>query len=303
MNAQIPPRRPRRRPTRPRTGPLSALTGDLGDVVQERIAQTLNETLADMGIQDVSTWGRTDRDVLSDMLAEYSSPTAIKGRPTPDPARRTHNRQQAKLFDELATYFSEPVAPDTQERLAQIVASANIRTGEAVLDVGTGTGVLLPIILAQGTSRVAACDLSREMIARARASFKGRVRFFRKDVIDLAGSLGLVDVVFCNACFSNFYDPLATLRSINALCFYGARVVISHPLGREFVRHLKAEHPGMVTAELPDYAEVETLLNSTGFRVELFQNLPDLYIVVGRKVDNAVPPDHTTYGGPGILDA
>ena len=303
MNAQIPPRRPRRRPTRPRTGPLSALSGDLGDVVQERIAQTLNETLADIGIQDVSTWGRTDRDVLSDMLTEDSSPRGIRSRPTPDPARRAHNRQQAKLFDELAAYFNEPVTPDTLERLAQIVASANIRTGEAVLDVGTGTGVLLPIILAQGPSRVVACDLSKEMIARARATFKGRVRFLRKDVIDLVGSLGLVDVVFCNACFINFYDPLATLRAINTLCFYGARVVISHPLGRDFVRHLRADHPGMVTAELPDYGEVETMLNSTGFRVQLFQDLPDLYIVVGKKVENTAPPDPTRYGQPGILDA
>lgn len=199
-------------------------------------------------------------------------------------SRRAHNRHQARVFNELASGFDEPVPQEVQGRLEQIVAAAGVRSGERVLDVGTGTGVLLPFILARQPSRVVACDLSREMLARARATFKGRVRFFQRDVVDLAPYVGLVDVVFCNACFGNFYDPQEALRAINTLCHRGGRLVISHPMGKEFVRRLKEEHPEMVTAELPEKPHLEAMLEAVGFRLELFRDDPELYLAVARKL-------------------
>ncbi|MEE8442794.1 MAG: methyltransferase domain-containing protein [Dehalococcoidia bacterium] len=197
--------------------------------------------------------------------------------------RRLHNRRQARLFNQVAHQFAEPVPNDVQDRLAQIVAAARVRPKDTVLDVGTGTGVLLPFILACQPSRVVACDLSREMLVRARAVFKGRVRFFQRDVVDLAPSIGLVDVVFCNACFGNFYDPQQTLRAVNTLCHHEGRLVISHPMGKDFVRHLKDEQPEIVTSELPERAHLEAMLDAAGFRLELFKDDPDIYLAVASK--------------------
>ena len=215
--------------------------------------------------------------------------------PPPDHARRAHNRRQARLFNQAAPQFDELIPLEVKERLEQIVAAAGVKPGETVLDVATGTGVLLPLILAQNPSQVLACDLSRNMLQRARAKFKGKVRFFQKDVVDLAGSIGPVDVVLCNACFGNFYDSLEALRAINILCRNGGRVVISHPLGREFVRRLRDEHPEMVASELPGQARLEAMLEATDFRLESLQDHSELYLAVARKVARAEHPDLDTH--------
>ena len=214
-----------------------------------------------------------------------------------DHDRRAHNRRQARLFNQAAPLFDEPIPLEVKERLEQIVAAAGVKPGETVLDVGTGTGALLPFILAQHPSRVLACDLSRNMLQRARARFKGKVRFLQKDVVDLVGSVGPVDVVFCNACFGNFYDSPEALRASNILCRHGGRLVISHPMGREFVRRLRDEHPEMVASELPGQAQLKSMLEATNFSLESLQDHSELYIAVARKVADAGSPNLGAYAG------
>lgn len=285
MKKQIPSQKPNKK----RANHLGNRYQNLNEMIQNRIADMTMDPINDITARDTLIPIPTAYSVLDSLSEEFLRdipiPSNNKLRPM-DPARKAHNRQQSKLFDDLADYFDHPAPKDTQDRLREIVASALIRTGESVLDVATGTGVLLPLILERHPSRVIACDLSSKMIAKAKVNFKENVRFFRKDVVDMVGSIPMVDVVFCNACFSNFHNPLEVLLSINSMCFYGARVIISHPMGRGFISHLKTDHPGMVTTDLPNYAETKALLNSAGFRLDLFEDLPKLFIAVGRKIAN-----------------
>ena len=50
--------------------------------------------------------------------------------------------------------------------LGEIVASAELRPGAVVLDVGTGTGVLIPLIQSFQPSTVLACDVAEKMLQR-----------------------------------------------------------------------------------------------------------------------------------------
>ena len=62
-------------------------------------------------------------------------------------------------------------------------------------------------------------------------------------------------------------------------------------MGREFIRRLKDHHPEMVTSELPEQAPLEAILEAAGFRLELFQYQPELYLAVARKVTNVEFPN------------
>lgn len=198
-------------------------------------------------------------------------------------ARRAHNERQRQSFDRLAQSFLQPIPADVEQRTRRIVEEACLPPGSAVLDVGTGTGVLLPYIAQTRPRRVVACDLSAEMLRLARQRISAAVTFVQSDVADLPPTLGPFDAVFCNACFANFFDPRGALRAIAALLAPSGRVIISHPLGRRFVSQLRQQSPELDLRALPAPDDVEGLLSGAAMRLELLRDEPDFYLLIGRR--------------------
>ena len=77
---------------------------------------------------------------------------------------------QRRRFNELVDVFDRPQPPEVMERLWEIVASAELRPGAVVLDVGTGAGVLIPLIQSYQPSTVLACDVAEKMLQRVQTS-------------------------------------------------------------------------------------------------------------------------------------
>jgi 2-polyprenyl-3-methyl-5-hydroxy-6-metoxy-1,4-benzoquinol methylase len=200
-------------------------------------------------------------------------------------ARRAHNLLQQSAFDEVAGGFGQPVPEDILERLKAVVDRAQIRPDESVLDVGTGAGVLLPFILQRQPARVVACDLSGEMVKLARQRFGESVTVLQSDVVDIPGEVGPFGAVFCNAMFGNVYDQRQTIDVIERLLGPGGRLVISHPMGSDFVRRLKAGSPQYHLKELPDRSFLNQLLEGAGIAITHFVDETDLYLAICTKTD------------------
>jgi len=197
--------------------------------------------------------------------------------------RKEHDRRQAEVFDRVVDTFEEPIPEDIVARLETIVASAGIKEGDVVLDVGTGTGVLIPLILKFKPSRVVGCDLSAEMLARARAKFGEKVSFVERDIVDLSREEGPFNVVFCNAVFGNFYDQREAVAAISSLLVAGGRLVVSHPMGKGFVKGLSRRSMAFRIKELPHRVRLESLLEPHGLRLVAFTDEPSLYITIAGK--------------------
>ena len=78
--------------------------------------------------------------------------------------RARYNAVQAETFDGLFDRFLVALPTDAVQRMERIVAAPSIRAGETVLDVGTGTGALIPLIECCRPKRVTVCDLSEKML-------------------------------------------------------------------------------------------------------------------------------------------
>lgn len=198
----------------------------------------------------------------------------------PVSSRQEHNWLQANSFDRSAHLFESPLPPEVLDRLAAVVEAAQVEPGSAILDVGTGTGVLLPYILLREPGLVVACDLSAEMLRRARARFGHRVQFFQADVIDLPSELGPFDRIFCNGMFGNFYDQGLAIVAMAAMLKLGGRLVISHPLGRGFVHRLHQENPELVPHELPEEEPLRQMLEQVGLALIHFTDQPGFYLTL-----------------------
>jgi 2-polyprenyl-3-methyl-5-hydroxy-6-metoxy-1,4-benzoquinol methylase len=73
------------------------------------------------------------------------------------------NELQREIFDKVYRLFEPPLPEGVPERLERIVASGQIKKGATVLDVGSGTGIMVPLIREYEPARICACDLTCEI--------------------------------------------------------------------------------------------------------------------------------------------
>jgi SAM-dependent methyltransferase len=188
---------------------------------------------------------------------------------------------QRTYFNALAEVFDVPQPVEIMDRLRQIVSAAQVRAGEVVLDVGTGAGVLLPLIQRCRPAAVFACDLAERMLAHVRQSQPG-AWLFQCDVVWLPLKPASVDVVFMNAMYGNIADKAAACTRIAQALRPGGRLVISHPEGGAFVEHLRTT-TDLFIEPFPTRESFQSLVWLLGLEVIQYRDEQHLYLLVARK--------------------
>jgi len=203
--------------------------------------------------------------------------------------RRQHNELQTRYFDERAELFEQKVPGDIQQRTAYIVTTAGVNAQSTILDVGSGTGVLIGHFLAAGAKQenIVACDLSQRMLALASIHYH-KVHFWLGDVMEFSFDsvdsnfpphVKAFDHIFFNACFGNMLDQVAVLRHSRTLLSQQGKIVISHPLPK-FVQSLHATEPEIVPNLLPSAQWCGEKAKELGLTVEHFESSNQLYLAI-----------------------
>ncbi len=139
----------------------------------------------------------------------------------------------AKLeFDDEGSRLVEAIntVPDTRGRRQAIMRALNLKTGERVLDVGSGPGhqalEMSPMVGSSG--KVDGVDVSESMmkIARARCEDFPNVEFHEADAVDLPFEDGTFDAVMSSMVFEYLPDVPSALTEIHRVLKPGGRVAI-----------------------------------------------------------------------------
>jgi 2-polyprenyl-3-methyl-5-hydroxy-6-metoxy-1,4-benzoquinol methylase len=185
---------------------------------------------------------------------------------------------QRRRFNELVDVLDRPQPPEVMARLWEIIASAELRRGAAVLDVGTGAGVLIPLIQSCQPSTVLACDVAEKMLQCVQDKCP-IVRTYHTDIVLLTLASG---AIFMNGMYGNIADKPAACGNAARMLRSGGRLVVSHPEGRPFVDQLRATSDLFIES-LPTKEEFEVLLEPLGLGVIAYRDEPKLYLMVARK--------------------
>lgn len=198
----------------------------------------------------------------------------------PEEIRRI-NAHQREVFNRVVETFDAPQPPGVMGRLGEIVAAAAIAPGETVLDVGTGVGVLIPLIRAHRPGRIIACDLAERMLGRVQRKYP-EVETHQADIATLSIPTASVDVGFLNAVYGNIADKAAAHQNLSRMLRPGGRLVVSHPEGRAFVDQLRAASDLFIES-YPTREEFGDALAAVGLVVEQFRDEPQLYLMLARR--------------------
>lgn len=194
---------------------------------------------------------------------------------------RRINELQRQSFDRLYQLFEPPLPKGVPERLERIVAAGEIVAGDTVLDVGSGTGIMVPLIHEYEPARIYACDLSSAMLGQLGRNY-AYVETILADVRDLELRDGCLDVVFVNACYPNIVDKATAFSNIGRMLGRGGRLVISHPLGKSFIGVIRKSTPFPLD-DFPERADAENLLGAFGFAIKDLIDEPELYLLVATR--------------------
>lgn len=186
------------------------------------------------------------------------------------------------FFDRCApTWDAEMVKSNTI--INTILDNAEVGTGQAILDVACGTGVMFPYYLDRGVSSVTGIDISPEMAKIAAGKFSGesRVRVLCADVEEAAFDRKFDRIVVYNA-FPHFPDPRRLIATLAGLLKESGRLTIAHGMSREAIDNHHSGSASKVSNGLMSAEDLKRLF-APHFQVEVMIESPRMYQVSGIK--------------------
>lgn len=146
--------------------------------------------------------------------------------------RTAHEDTVASAFDGQAAAFERAPIQTDARLLAGLVDFADVPAGGRVLDAGCGPGLVAEAFLADPRGyEVLGCDLSGEMVQRARARCArfGRRGGLVQGALDdvLSGERGSFDAAVTRLVLHHVPDPYAFIRSMASAVRPGGAVVLA----------------------------------------------------------------------------
>lgn len=184
------------------------------------------------------------------------------------------------FFDALAAGWDEeePSTETMSARLSEQVPRLALQPGDALLEVGCGTGkttAYLARCVAPG--RVTAIDFSPVMIAQARTK-NIEADFACLDVCRDDLGEARYDVILCFHSFPHFRDQAAALRNFAKALKPHGRLIVMHLAGSDHINHFHANLEGAVCGDmLPVGKEWQPLLKQAGMQQTTLIDREDLF--------------------------
>ena len=194
-------------------------------------------------------------------------------------------------FDNVAeTWDKKFQTPRLLSFLAELVPKFNLKPGQKVLDVGTGTGVLIPYLArAVGPSgSVTALDLSKKMLHKCKTKY-GQIKNINiivGNIDDAAIPEESLNAVICFGVFPHLENKNKALHNINRMLKSGGKIIIAHALSsKELEDHHKRVSHHVAQAVIPTTNEMVLLLQQAGFIEIDIKDEPGCYLCIAHKTD------------------
>ena len=195
--------------------------------------------------------------------------------------------QLQEYFDQLAPTWDKELTRERLKCLGNIVKELGIKPGYYVLDIGSGTGILLPFLIAElgDEGKIVALDFSAEMLGQAQAkNFPPIVGFAQADVLAIPLADNSVDLAICNSVFPHFNDKAKALKEIARVLRNNGWLVICHTMSRAMINRLHQSVGGVIASDLlPPESQLRGLIKQAGLRVTHFEDSPERYLVIAEK--------------------
>jgi demethylmenaquinone methyltransferase/2-methoxy-6-polyprenyl-1,4-benzoquinol methylase len=191
------------------------------------------------------------------------------------------------FFENLAESWDAMQPPDRDVKLEKLLSSFKpvLSGSRLILEVGTGTGVLIPILKKLSpNAHVAAIDLALAMLKQANLRCKTGL-LVQADAIQLPFPALHFQSIICHNSFPHFPDKGSTLTEFFRVLTVEGQLIILHDAPREKVNavHMHASDPTIHQDMLPGKDDMHTLFHNAGFEDINIEDTEDHYFAMGQR--------------------
>jgi len=191
--------------------------------------------------------------------------------------------EKREYFNSIAQRWEkEHRIQQEQAHIRNLFTYLPLTPGDWILDVGCGTGRLVPFIREKNghDGVIVEMDFSEEMleVAKTKHGMK-KIHFVQSDAQSAALRQDLFDAVLCFALFPHIQDKYRALKEFRRILKPGKSLYIAHTMSREELNRFHAQVKGPVYSDyLPDKDEMFRLFSYAGFTGLDITDQPSLYI-------------------------
>ena len=195
------------------------------------------------------------------------------------------------FFEDLAERWDAQQPPDRHEVLRRLLSpfAAELGAAQAILEVGTGTGALIPCLRERApAARLASIDLAHAMLKRARQRYPDAA-LVQADVHQLPFRWrGAFDLAVCHNSFPHFADRRCALRELAGVLASGGCLLILHDLSRVQVNAIHSgAGPPIQYDLLPPAEKTRQMLVEAGFMDAQAADTKDHYVAIGHRAQSS----------------
>jgi demethylmenaquinone methyltransferase/2-methoxy-6-polyprenyl-1,4-benzoquinol methylase len=206
--------------------------------------------------------------------------------------KENHNNQktclQKQFFNNRACEWDKITKHDV-DKIEYILFLLHFIGDEKILDVGTGTGILIPFYMKHLKSgKITAIDFSEKMIEIASFKFPPekypQVEFILSDVYNLNYS-SQFDIVMCYSCFPHFKDKSSVISILKKTLKTQGKLVIAHSNSRNKINTVHMESEDEISRDvLPTISTLKNMVQDAGFEVIFERDDSDFFIIIAKKL-------------------
>jgi demethylmenaquinone methyltransferase/2-methoxy-6-polyprenyl-1,4-benzoquinol methylase len=197
-----------------------------------------------------------------------------------NPKQKEFFNQKAQIWDEITIHDPKKVQYITE--LLAIVGN------DRILDVGSGTGVMIPFYekyLSDGC--VVAVDYSEKMIKEAQKKFPAKdhpkISFQAADVYNLKYTEEF-DVVVCYSCFPHFVDQPLAIQILAKALKHGGRLAVAHSNSADKINGVHKNGGVEIKNDfLPSMQQLKQMMKQEGLTVTFERDDQDYFICMAKK--------------------
>lgn len=195
-----------------------------------------------------------------------------------------------KFFDFFASKWDEGESSDYINQLKKFFINLNVNVSGNILDIGCGTGILVPFLLKKSCrdSHLFELDLSKEMLRENKKKCGDKsslIHHIHADTHHLPFKQHQFNFVVCFAVLPHLSDQLGALKEWQRVLAVGGYLLILHLMSSKV---LNAYHAKANTVVAQDYLlpvkQERKIIEKVGINIIKAIERDNLYLILGQKV-------------------